>query len=455
MTLPAHIVPALLTAPGFDEPNFCLAHESGEQVVSLRLNPEKLPSPGGLGFIPASRVPWADLGYYLQERPFFTFEPLLHAGAFYVQEASSMFLEQAIRQCCDLSTSLVALDLCAAPGGKSTHLLSLLSPESVLVSNELIRQRAAILEENLVKWGSANSIITNNDPRDFSDIGPVFDLLVIDAPCSGSGMFRKDPGAVTGWSTDLVNLCSQRQQRILADVWSCLKEDGVMVYSTCSYSVEENEQMADFIMATLGAESLPIDIPEDWNIVYSTSEQQQANGYRFYPDKIKGEGFYLAAFKKTAANDRMPRNKTKPKWEPVSKNIHNALSRWINMEDLLVVNSNDNLLAIPVATEKCLQLLTTLYIRKAGISLGKWAGKDLVPDHALALSQLLGKGLPVLELDRDKSLRYLRKEEIDAGNTERGWVVVQFKGQNLGWIKQLGNRSNNYYPKEWRILKQA
>lgn len=421
----------------------------------MRLNPEKLPTPNGLGFTPGSQVPWASQGYYLQERPFFTFEPLLHAGAFYVQEASSMFLEQAVRQCCDLSSSLVVLDLCAAPGGKSTHLLSLLSPESVLVSNELIRQRAAILEENLVKWGSANSIITNNDPRDFSGIGPVFDLVVIDAPCSGSGMFRKDPGAITGWSTDLVNLCSQRQQRILADVWTALKEDGVLVYSTCSYSVEENEQIADFIMSTLGAESLTIAISEDWNIVHSKSAQQQANGYRFYPDKTKGEGFYLAAFKKTAANDGMPRSKTKPKWEAVAKNIRNALSSWINMEDLVVVNSNENLLAIPVATEKCLQLLTSLYIRKAGICLGKWAGKDLVPDHALALSQLLVKGLPVLELDREKSLRYLRKEEIDAGNTARGWVMVQFKGQTLGWIKQLGNRSNNYYPKEWRILKPA
>lgn len=453
MTLPAHIVPALLNAPGFDEANFCSVHDIGEQVVSLRLNPEKLPSPDALGFVPGLQVPWATQGCYLLERPFFTFEPLLHAGAFYVQEASSMFLEQAVRQCCDLTSSLVALDLCAAPGGKSTHLLSLLSPESVLVSNELIRQRAAILEENLVKWGSANSIITNNDPRDFSGIGPIFDLVVIDAPCSGSGMFRKDPGTVTGWSKDLVNLCSQRQQRILADVWPSLKENGVLVYSTCSYSVEENEQIADFIIATLGAESLPISITENWNIVHSKSAQQQADGYRFYPDKIKGEGFYLAAFKKTAANDRMPKHKTKPKWEPVSKNIRDALSRWINMEDLVVVNSNDNLLAIPVTTEKCLQFLTSLYIRKAGISLGKWAGKDLVPDHALALSQLLLKGLPVLELDRAESLRYLRKEEIDAGNTERGWVLVQFKGQNLGWIKQLGNRSNNYYPKEWRILK--
>jgi 16S rRNA C967 or C1407 C5-methylase (RsmB/RsmF family)/NOL1/NOP2/fmu family ribosome biogenesis protein len=408
-----------------------------------------------LNFTLGERVPWTTQGFYLAERPLFTFEPLLHAGAFYVQEASSMFLEQAVRQTCDLASPLVVLDLCAAPGGKSTHLLSLLSADSVLVSNEVIRSRAGILEENLVKWGGGNAIITNNDPRDFSGLGAIFDLIVVDAPCSGSGMFRKDPGAADGWSTDLVNLCSQRQQRILADVWPSLKEGGMLVYSTCSYSIEEDELIADWIISELEAISVSIETIADWNIVVSESPNQQAAGYRFYPDKIKGEGFYLAAFRKTTAAPSPARNKTKPNWEPVPKPVRETLVRWLNTDKVVVVNSNDNLLALTLATEKCLLQLRSLYIRSAGICLGKWAGKDLIPNHALAVSHLLASTIPSLEVDREQALQYLRKVEIDAGETPKGWALVTFKGHNLGWIKQLGNRSNNYYPKEWRILKPA
>ncbi|ULQ53101.1 methyltransferase RsmF C-terminal domain-like protein [Flavihumibacter fluvii] len=455
MTLPAHIIKAFRNAPGFDEAAFCRVHESGDQVVSVRLNPAKLPDPAALNFHLGAKVPWTSSGYYLSERPFFTFEPLLHAGAFYVQEASSMFLEQALEQTCDLSTPLVALDLCAAPGGKSTHLLSLLPAESVLVSNEVIRSRSSILEENLVKWGAANSIITNNDPRDFSAIGAIFDLIVIDAPCSGSGMFRKDPDSTNGWSEDLVKLCSQRQQRIIADVWPALKEGGTLIYSTCSYSVEEDELIADWIVGELQANTIPIQTVVDWSIVGSKSPVHQAAGYRFYPNKVKGEGFYLAAFRKSTVADPPPKHKSKPNWEPVPKNIREGIQRWLNTDELVLVNSNDNLLALPVATEKCLQQLRSLYIRKAGVSLGKWAGKDLVPDHALALSHLLANKFPVLSVNREQALNYLRKEEVNASETPKGWATVQFGGHILGWIKQLGNRSNNYYPRDWRILKPA
>ncbi|MBZ5857044.1 methyltransferase RsmF C-terminal domain-like protein [Flavihumibacter profundi] len=455
MTLPEHILQAFINAPGFDQTAFCRVHEEGGQVVSIRLNPTKFNDVAALSFNLGASVPWALQGYYLAERPIFTFEPLLHAGAFYVQEASSMFLEQAIRQCCDLSKGLTVLDLCAAPGGKSTHLLSLISAESVLVSNEVIRSRAAILEENLVKWGNTNSIVTNNDPRDFAALGGMFDVIVIDAPCSGSGMFRRDPESVHGWSVDLVNLCSQRQQRILADAWPALKEGGVLIYSTCSYSVEEDELIADWIAGQLDATTIPLNIDEGWNLVSSSGPVHKSAGYRFYPDKVKGEGFFLAAFRKNVNADMPRKNKSKPKWETVPKNIKEALRPWVNTENLTVINSNENLLALTAATEKCLLQLSSMYIRNAGINLGKWAGKDLVPGHAFALSHLTSSEIPVLSLDRETALNYLRKEEIDAGDMPKGWALVQFMGHSLGWIKQLGNRANNYYPKEWRILKPA
>lgn len=455
MSLSQQILAALADAPGFEESGFCKVHETGEQVVSVRLNPVKYRPNGALGFHLGERVPWSSNGFYLSERPIFTFEPLLHAGAFYVQEASSMFLEQALRQTVDLSSPQVVLDLCAAPGGKSTHLLSLLSEDSVVVSNEVIRSRASILEENLIKWGSANSIVTSNDPRDFSGIGPVFDVIVIDAPCSGSGMFRKDPASVEGWSDDLVNLCSRRQQRILADAWPALRENGVLLYSTCSYSVAEDEAIADFICSSLGADSLPVQTVTDWNIVNSASAQTNAAGYRFYPDKIRGEGFYLAAFRKKVAAEPAPRNKSKPSWEAVPGKIQPGIRSWLHEADVELISSNDNILALPPATLNCLQQLKSLYIRKAGITLGKWSGKDLIPDHALAMSHLLATDTPSFAVNLEQALRFLRKEEVDAGDTPRGWALVKYMGYPLGWIKQLGNRSNNYYPREWRILKPA
>ena len=181
------------------------------------------------------------------QRPSFTFDPLFHAGTYYVQEASSMFLEQALKQSVDLSQPLRVLDLCAAPGGKSTLLQSLLNKESLLVSNDVIKSRAAILEENIVKWGAANVVVTNNDPAHFARLENYFDAIVIDAPCSGSGLFRRDPEAINEWSENNVQLCSQRQQRIVADVWPALKQNGILIYSTCSYSAEEDEAILDWM----------------------------------------------------------------------------------------------------------------------------------------------------------------------------------------------------------------
>jgi 16S rRNA C967 or C1407 C5-methylase (RsmB/RsmF family) len=236
LKLPPQLLRSLQGIPGFDERTFVQVHESGEQVTSIRINPAKpLPTPDSR--LPAlSPVPWSSFGYYLAERPSFTFDPRFHAGAYYVQEASGMFLEQALKQTVDLSRSVKVLDLCAAPGGKSTHIQSLLSRESILVSNDVIRSRAAVLEENMTKWGAPNVVVTNNDPAHLARLPHYFDVLVIDAPCSGSGLFRRDPDAIGEWSENNVQLCSQRQQRIIADVWPALKPGGILIYSTCSYS---------------------------------------------------------------------------------------------------------------------------------------------------------------------------------------------------------------------------
>ncbi|KIC89446.1 hypothetical protein HY58_16395 [Flavihumibacter sp. ZG627] len=446
---------AFENAPGFNADAFCNIHASDEQISSIRINPAKLNDLSDLSFSVESPVPWCNNGWYLNERPFYTFDPLLHAGAYYVQEASSMFLEQALKQTLDCSVPLKVLDLCAAPGGKSTHIQSVLSPGSVLVSNEVIRSRAAILEENITKWGGANVIVTNNDPRDFSRFNALFHAIVVDAPCSGSGMFRKDASAAENWSADLVALCSQRQQRILADIWPSLKEDGILVYATCSYSVEEDEMIADFIIEELNAESIPLSIESDWNIVSSNSPKHNATGYRFYPYNLKGEGFYLGVFKKTSGGDTFRKKPAAPKWETLAKSSYPILERWLSVKDMRFISINDSILALTQPMEETLLQLQSLYIKRAGITMGKMVGKELIPDHSLALSTLANPSISSIELDRDLALQFLRKEEIRVGDVPKGWTITRYKNHPMGWIKVLTNRINNYYPKEWRILKPA
>src|SRR5436190_4820828 len=244
--LPKKLLQSLQGIEGFDRDAFESIHARSEQITSIRINPSK-DFEFGISNFETGPVPWCQYGYYLKERPSFTFDPLFHAGCYYVQEASSMFLEQALKQTVDLSKPLRVLDLCAAPGGKSTHIQSLISPGSLLVSNEVIKSRCNILKDNIIKWGCENVVVTNNDPKDFAKLENYFDVIVVDAPCSGSGLFRKEPDAIEHWSENNVALCSQRQQRILADVWPSLKEDGILVYSTCSYSKEEDEDIVKWM----------------------------------------------------------------------------------------------------------------------------------------------------------------------------------------------------------------
>jgi len=292
--------------------------------VSIRINTQKWPKTPAL-----PGIPWVSAGYYLPERPLFTLDPLLHAGCYYVQEASSMFLEQALRQCLDLNQPLVALDLCGAPGGKSTHLAGLLSADSLLVSNEVIRSRATILAENIAKWGSGNVLVTNNDPRDFARLTNFFDLMVVDAPCSGEGMFRKDPGAIGEWSEDNVKLCAQRQQRILMDIWGALKPGGLLVYSTCTWNELENEQNMAWLAGQEQVESIKLELQPEWGVV--PSQLNEVKGYRFYPHRVQGEGFFMAVLRKAGdvAENHSSAKKKKYKLTPAGKKEKALVQDWL------------------------------------------------------------------------------------------------------------------------------
>ncbi len=458
--------------PGYDRASFEAVHQSGEQVTSIRLNPLRLahldddPQKAAQKAlqlitaetgITATPIPWTSQGYYLSARPSFTFDPAFHGGLYYVQEASSMFVEQAVKQTTDCSKDIRVLDLCAAPGGKSTLLQSLITPTSLLVSNDVIKTRAAILEENLTKWGAANTIVTNNDPAHFARLENFFDLLVIDAPCSGSGLFRRDEEAIKEWSEHNVQLCTQRQQRILADSFVCLKEDGVLVYSTCSYSTAEDEAILDWLMNEFEVESLPLHIDPSWGIVSTTSAQHQATGYRFFPDKVKGEGFFLACFRKKQGSGNTVRAPKKGKWQKVSKAEAATLQPWLqDDQSIQCYKQGDMIIALPASLEESLQIVSEhLYLRKAGIIIGKLAGNGLVPDHPLALSNILASGTVAITLKKETALQYLRREEVSVTGAKTGWTLVQYEGIAIGWMKVLPNRINNYYPSGWRILKSG
>ncbi len=451
--LPPALLASLQAVKGFNETAFVQVHQSGEQITSIRFNPSKKSEI----LNHKSKIPWSSQGYYLSERPSFTLDPLFHAGAYYVQEASSMFLEEALKQTVDLSTSIHVLDLCAAPGGKSTLIQSLISAESLLVSNEVIKTRVNILAENITKWGAANVVVTNNDAKDFQRLQNYFDVIVVDAPCSGSGLFRKDPLAIEEWSENNVELCSQRQQRILADVLPALKEDGVLIYSTCSYSEKEDEAICDWLIDEFKIESLSLSLKEEWNIIETGSEKNKAAGYRFYPDKVKGEGFFIAAFKNAGeASERKIKTNQKNKPEkPAAKETESARLWLANAAGFYFIKLNEELIALPLFLEQQLPILqSALYIKKAGVKLGTVIRNELIPDHELALSTILAAEIPFVEVDKVTALQYLRKEEIKIESGLKGWAIIMYQGLALGWVKILPNRVNNYYPAAWRILNK-
>ena len=464
--LPTAFLDSLEGVPGFDRGAFDAVHGSGTQVTSVRLNPGKVvEGPNGDagawwigsddgGEAGSARVPWSSWGYYLPRRPSFTLDPLLHAGAYYVQEASSMFLEEVVRQTADLSRPLRVLDLCAAPGGKSTLLQSLLPAGSLLVCNEVIRNRSNILEENMVKWGGTGVVVTSNDPHDLGRLVDYFDVIVVDAPCSGSGLFRREPEALREWSPDSVRLCYQRQHRILADSWPALRRDGLLIYSTCSYSREENEDVLDWMMEHLGATSCPLKMPPEWGIV-ETAGRLGANGYRFYPDKVRGEGLFMACVRKTGgAAFAAPRKRGG--LEQVPKKDLERIGSWVRQEEGLAFFHHGGLIhAIPEALLAEVPIIqSACYLKRAGVPAGKFSVKEFIPEHDLAMSPLVHPQVPVMSVSKEKALDYLRKDELTPEGDHRGWMLVQYMGMNLGWIKTLPGRINNYYPKEWRILRR-
>lgn len=404
--------------------------------------------------MPAEITPvhWCQQGYYLPQRPSFTLDPLLHAGAYYVQEASSMFLDAVVRQLLPAETPLRVLDLCAAPGGKSTLLRAALPAESLLVSNEVIQSRVPILQENLIKWGATDTIVTHNDPRSFAQLPGFFDLLLVDAPCSGSGLFRRDADAIAEWSEANVALCAARQQRILADAWPALREGGLLLYATCSFSFAEDEAILNWLIEQFSVEPVTLHVPAAWGVV--ETEVSGARGYRFWPHRLEGEGFFITVFRKQASvAEPLPKLKSVM---PVRKQEQMALLQWVrDAEQFSWFYQGNRVAAVAPRWQQDVQwLLQLLRVRYMGVEAGTMVRDTLVPDHALALSLLTHPQIPIVTLSLEQALQYLRRQEPYLPDAPKGWFLVSYNGYPLGWMKGLGNRINNYYPKEWRIRMQ-
>ncbi|HEX7584361.1 MAG TPA: RNA methyltransferase [Prolixibacteraceae bacterium] len=421
--------------------------QSIDQVaaISLRTNPRKFKLP-----VTAEHIPWCETGIFLNERPSYTLDPIFHSGAYYVQEASSMFMEQAFRQI-ETSGNRIVLDLCAAPGGKSTHLLTLLDSSDLLVANEVIRSRVSVLNENIRKWGHQNVVVCSNDPVDFSSLEGLFDLVLIDAPCSGEGLFRRDAAAISHWSVDNTNLCATRQRRILADIWPALKTGGYLIYSTCTFNPAENEENLKWLAENNEVESIRIPIQESWG-----AEEIETNGlfgYRFLPHKVKGEGFFLTLIRKKDGSDSysIPK-KIKSRLEKMPKQFA-EIRNWLNTPDSEFFAKNEFLIAFPENKIPVLNALAEqLRVISFGLPVAQFKKNDLLPEHTFALSvDRNPEVFEPIELDLRDALLFQKKDEIKISSATKSWMLVQYKGVPLGFVKNLGNRANNYFPKEWRI----
>lgn len=383
---------------------------SAAPPVSIRYNPWKYD--GETIFANAVPVPWCKHAFWLKSRPDFTLDPLFHAGVYYVQEAGSLFLDYVLRQF--ISEPVLALDLCAAPGGKSTLMRAALPQGSMLVSNEPDRRRSNILLENMLKQGHPDVLVTHNYAHDFAQTNWTFDLILADVPCSGEGLFRKDNDAVSEWSLQNVHFCQQRQRRILQDIWGCLRKGGVLIYSTCTFNTHENEENVRFIMEELDAEILPISVKPEWKICGSLLEGWNYPVYRFIPGITQSEGLFMAVLRKK------------------SKNSAHAI--------------------LPASARKHAKAHRLIHLLSDGNPLAEQKGKELIPTAAQALSLNYPRNYPQAELTLEQARKYLHRESFALPtSTPKGFVMVTYKTHPLGFMKNLGERANNLYPKNWAI----
>jgi NOL1/NOP2/sun family putative RNA methylase len=425
------------------------------KLSGLRINPLKISKTDFENLSPfkLEPVPFVQTGYYYQpeiDQP--GKHPYHAAGLYYIQEPSAMFIAE---QLAPLKGERV-LDLCAAPGGKSTQLAGMMDQEGLLVANEINAKRAKALSENIERLGITNALVTNETPEHLAErFQSFFDKILVDAPCSGEGMFRKDEVAIQYWSQDHVASCSRQQQNILDSAYKMLKKDGILVYSTCTFSPEENEQSIEaFLNKYADVELQTISKPDgiqdgrpDWS---KTNREDLVKTARLWPHKLQGEGHFVAKMKKTSSTEV---SAIIPAGSNLGKGQLKDFQQFSN--ETLVNQSYENyylfnqqLYALPNLCPS----FQGLRVIRAGLHLGELKKNRFEPNHALALSlkkehvnqsfNLSSKG--------DQWIHYLKGETITTG-TDHGWTLVTIDGYPLGWGKEAKGILKNFYPKGLRI----
>lgn len=401
----------------------------------------------------AERVPWCSTGYYLQGHEPFTFDPIFHAGLYYVQDASSMIVDYIIRRLIDRPVRY--LDLCAAPGGKTTAAVSALPHGSLMVCNEVVPQRAAILKENVMKWGIPGCVVASDDSSRFGRLTHFFDVVAADVPCSGEGMFRKDPVAVEQWSPALVAQCAERQRSIIDNVWDAIAPGGLLIYSTCTYNRDENEAMVEYIEAKYGATVVDLDLPLEWNVAPGVGKDGCC---RFLPHRTRGEGLFVCVLRKPGDDEARTvfadKRRTGTR-SGVAAKVPDAVRNWLTggSGEFAFSLNGDTVVAVPQGLARDVEAVSRqVKVLSGGVEVGTVKGKDIVPSQSLALSTALNRGAFVtVEVGYSDAIAYLRGDAIMLGDAPRGIVLLQYQGVPIGFAKQLGNRANNLYPREWRI----
>ncbi len=431
MDLPEPFTSRILKRLGSNENQAFIAEFYSTPAISIRLNPKRQRTD-----LDGHNTPWAENGLYLPHRPEFVFDPAWHAGAYYVQEASSMVIEQAVLKVLNEIHPQVALDLCAAPGGKSTHLAALLPEDCLLVSNEPIPKRNKVLVENVLKWGKPNSMVTQAYPDELASSGLQADFILVDAPCSGEGMFRKDNQAIQEWSAENVLACAERQKGILDSAWEMLSPGGFLVYSTCTFAPEENEnQLARLIKETNG-KHIDLKLPEAWGF------EERSLGYAALFHRVKGEGFYFALIQK-------PGDFSSTLYPGKGKSFEND---WIaHPEDWVVFRKGENEYGLPRNHLNIHHLNLKFTLPGLPLILGQGPKEHVAPTLPFAWN-FNASAFPKLELNKEDALNWL-KGNVLRGQFEKGWIGLWYNGLPLGMGKSAGNRLNNHYPKSWRIRK--
>lgn len=410
----------------------------------------------------ADIVPWWSLGCYLDERPAFTFDPALHQGLYYVQDASSMFLANIVSR---LSRDMVApvyLDACAAPGGKTTAAIDALPETALVVANEYDPKRASALVENIRRWGSASVLVTRGDTARFRHCEHMFDIIATDVPCSGEGMMRKEPRAVSQWSPHLIESCATLQREIVSNVWPAVKPGGYLIYSTCTFNLDENEHNLQWIVNTLGA--IPVDLELDGQSGITGALEGCLPCYHFIPGQVRGEGLFIAVLRKpgnsqsshdTTAKPTKRLSKSKSMPASLTTAQISALNNMLTGDYTYELGSDGNIIALPSRHAMTMNSLADTLggVILKGLNIATLKGRDIIPTYDLARAiDYNPEALPRVDIDRDTALDYLRRLGITIPDAPLGPVMLWYNNHPLGPVKNLGTRANNLLPAPDRIL---